>query len=67
MTDTGATLRRNKRHLKRTREAPPPALLDFDDFLCDDDTPPLGSESPVNDPPVVPQATGPTERCTRSG
>ena len=67
MTDTGTTLRRNRRHLRRTREAPPPALLDFDDFLCDDDTPPLGSESPANDSPVVPQVTGPTESRTRSG
>ena len=67
MTDTGATLRRNRRHLRRTREAPPQAMLDFDDFLCDNDTSALGSEFLVADPPVVPQATRLTERRTRSG
>ena len=66
MTDTGATLRGNRCHLRKVRETPPQAMLDFDDFSCDDDTSALGSGPPVANPPVVPQATGLTERCTRS-
>ena len=44
MTDTGTTLRRNRRHLRKTREAPPQILLDFNNFSCDDDIPTLGTQ-----------------------
>ena len=60
-TDTGGTLRRNRRHLRKTCEPPPTAASVLDDFL--DDSAPL-----VNDEPAVaPEVIVPVEKRTRSG
>ena len=55
-TGNGNTLRRNRRHLRKTIEVPPPPAPDLDDFLCEDDHPPAAADGhSVDQPPVAPQ------------
>ena len=61
-TETGTILRRNRRHLRKTREVPPVTAPILDDFSDDD----LGSPA-TNEPPVVQKPVQHTERRTRSG
>ena len=61
-TETGTILRRNRRHLRKTREDPPVTAPILDDFSDDD----LGSPA-TNELPVVQEPVQHTERRTRSG
>ena len=70
-TGNGNTLRRNRRHLRKTIEVPPPPPApDLDDFVCEDNHSAATADGPsVDQPPVAPQPQvgRSTETRTRSG